>query len=450
MADKETPISDAVKKYAGLLRSSKNIIFHGAPGTGKTYLARQIAAFLISNGKHCDYDALSPEKQKQVGFVQFHPGYDYVDFVGGLRPCMGKDGTSMAFVPRDGVFTQFVNQAQEHPFALDGSMELPEMKRLMVQYLKAAQQDGRVLETKQKRPFTICQVDETAGTFVVEPRSNQDEKTLQPVAPLQFSELLTLLFEYFNLPEDDDKKQKEFTTVNYIASLLHQTTAKGSGYQKHSYYLPLLQPLKTYINDEQKASRATMRESPFVFIIDEINRGEISKIFGELFFAIDPGYRGKAGGVITQYSTLLQPDRETDTPPKKFYLPENLYIIGTMNDIDRSVDTFDFAMRRRFRFLELKADEHTEMLDQLEPAQAQTARACMRALNTAISQVEDLNDHYQIGAAYFLKLKELSYDYDALWSDYLAPLLQEYVQGLNNEAEILGELKRQYDSARTA
>ncbi|MEI3321583.1 MAG: AAA family ATPase [Eubacterium sp.] len=72
----------------------------------------------------------------------------------------------------------------------------------------------------------------------------------------------------------------------------------------------------------------------YIFIIDEINRGEISKILGELFFAIDPGYRGKSGEVSTQYANMHS------NPIEKFYIPENVYIIGTMNDIDRSVDRF--------------------------------------------------------------------------------------------------------------
>ena len=93
-----------------------------------------------------------------------------------------------------------------------------------------------------------------------------------------------------------------------------------------------------------------------MFVIDEINRGEISKIFGELFFSIDPGYRGEERyGISTQYSNLHNDSRE------KFYIPDNVYIIGTMNDIDRSVDSFDFAMRRRFRFIEVKAEDTLNM-----------------------------------------------------------------------------------------
>lgn len=175
----------------------------------------------------------------------------------------------------------------------------------------------------------------------------------------------------------------------------------------------------------------------YVFIMDEINRGEISKIFGELFFAIDPGYRGRAGEVSTQYANLHA------DPDEKFFIPENVYIIGTMNDIDRSVDSFDFAMRRRFRFVELKADECLDMLDQLEDEvlEAEAIRR-MSALNQEIVKVEDLNENYQIGAAYFLKLKTLTFD--QLWTDYLQPLLQDYIRGMYDEESIMQRLAKAY------
>ena len=238
-------------------------------------------------------------------FVQFHPSYDYSDFVEGLRPKLNADGT-MGFTLQDGIFKKFVARAR----------------------------------------------------------------------------------------------------VNY-------ENAQGS-----------TETLKKYI-----------------FIIDEINRGEISKIFGELFFSIDPGYRGRAGEISTQYSNLH------DDPDKKFYIPENVYIIGTMNDIDRSVDSFDFAMRRRFRFVELKADERLEMLASLENEELKNeAIGRMGDLNKAIAGVEDLNENYQIGAAYFLKLKTLSFD--QLWTDYLQPLLQEYVRGMYDEERLMDRFAKAYGYQR--
>ena len=114
-----------------------------------------------------------------------------------------------------------------------------------------------------------------------------------------------------------------------------------------------------------------------------------------------------------------------------------------MNDIDRSVDSFDFAMRRRFRFVELKADERLEMLASLENEELESeAIRRMAALNKEIAAVEDLNENYQIGASYFLKLKTL--DFDQLWTDYLQPLLQEYVQGMYDETGLMNRFSKAY------
>ena len=267
------------------LLKSPNLILRGAPGTGKTRLAKDIAKELTNGNKD------------QIGFVQFHPSYDYTDFVEGLRPVSNGDGT-IEFKLEDGIFKKFCQKARD---------------------------------------------------------------------------------------------------------------AKKTGGQDN-----------------------------FVFIIDEINRGEISKIFGELFFSIDPGYRGEKGCVSTQYANL----HETD---EKFYIPENVYIIGTMNDIDRSVDTFDFAMRRRFRFVEVTAESQVGMLDDVLGDEAKEAKKRLRNLNAAIENIQELNSHYHIGPSYFLKLKDVDFDYELLWSDYLKPLLEDYVRGSYEEVEILETLKKAFD-----
>ena len=267
------------------LLQSKNLILRGAPGTGKTYLAKEIALELTGGN------------EDQIGFVQFHPSYDYTDFVEGLRPVSNGDG-AIEFKLQDGIFNKFCQKARD--------------------------------------------------------------------------------------------------------------------------------------------SKKTGGQDNFVFIIDEINRGEISKIFGELFFSIDPGYRGEKGSISTQYANL----HETD---EKFYIPDNVYIIGTMNDIDRSVDTFDFAMRRRFRFVEVTAESQVAMLDKELGIHAEEAKLRLRNLNGAIENVQELNSHYHIGPSYFLKLKDVDFDYEILWSDYLKPLLEDYVRGSYDEAETLETLKKAFD-----
>ena len=100
-------------------------------------------------------------------------------------------------------------------------------------------------------------------------------------------------------------------------------------------------------------------DKPCIFIIDEINRGELSKIFGELFFSIDPSYRDTAGLVQTQYQNLVA---EGDVFYDGFYIPKNVYIIGTMNDIDRSVESMDLAIRRRFSFKEITAADSAKQI----------------------------------------------------------------------------------------
>ncbi len=114
-----------------------------------------------------------------------------------------------------------------------------------------------------------------------------------------------------------------------------------------------------------------------------------------------------------------------------------------MNDIDRSVDSFDFAMRRRFRFIQLRADERLEMLDLLNDEDLKNeAINRLTKLNQAIVTEEELNENYQIGASYFLKLRYLTSD--QLWTDYLEPLLQEYVHGMYDEKGIMKKFAQAY------
>ena len=225
----------------------------------------------------------------------------------------------------------------------------------------------------------------------------------------------------------------DFEKVSDITSFFGKQFAT----QNYSYDYALFKAIKAKALNVTKTDVAPEELKKYIFIIDEINRGEISKILGELFFSIDPGYRGKSGEVATQYSSMHA------YPNEKFYIPENVFIIGTMNDIDRSVDSFDFAMRRRFRFIEVKAESTQNMLDLLEDVQLRReALARMDRLNEEILKVDDLNENYQIGAAYFLKLKNISFD--DLWNDYLKPLLQDYVHGLYDEQGIMKRFAKAY------
>ena len=410
--------------FSAMLIESKNLIFRGAPGTGKSYLAKEIATDIISNGYFDDYTLLTDEQKKQVEFVQFHPSYDYSDFVEGLRPRVNDDGT-MGFELQDGIFKKFVAHARKNYEDSQKSKETIEkeisVQESMTEFFSNIELGVDTFKTINGNEFSITSVDDQHIYISIPGNASVKKLTLN-------------LDEIRRMLESGEK----FDKIKDITTFFGKTFAT----QAYSYDFAIY---KEIVKRKKKMSKAVAKVEElkkYIFIIDEINRGEISKIFGELFFAIDPGYRGRAGEISTQYANLHS------DPDEKFFIPENVYIIGTMNDIDRSVDSFDFAMRRRFRFVELRADERLEMLAALEDEELEAeAIRRMTALNKEIASVEDLNENYQIGASYFLKLKTLNFD--QLWTDYLKPLLQEYIQGMYDEAGLMSRFAKAYGYKET-
>lgn len=405
--------------YSKILLESKNIIFRGAPGTGKSYLAKEIAADIISDGYTDKYTYLSDEQKKQVEFVQFHPSYDYSDFVEGLRPRMNSDG-SMGFELQDGIFKRFVDRARKNYEDSKKSKELVEQeknaKMAMADFFENINFGEEIFKTIKGNKFTITNVDDRHIDISIPENATIDKLSLN------IEELQKML-----------GSNVTFEKVSDITNFFGKQFAT----QAYSYDFAIYKAIKARKIENRTVVAPSEIQKKYIFIIDEINRGEISKILGELFFSIDPGYRGKAGEVATQYSNMHA------DPNEKFYIPENIYIIGTMNDIDRSVDSFDFAMRRRFRFVEVRAEDTQDMLESLEDEELKMeAITRMDKLNAEITSVPDLNTNYQIGAAYFLKLTVLSFD--ELWTDYLQPLLQDYVRGLNDEEEYMKRFARAY------
>ena len=410
--------------FSSMLIESKNLIFRGAPGTGKSYLAKEIAADIISNGYFDDYALLSDEQKKQVEFVQFHPSYDYSDFVEGLRPKVNYDGT-MGFELQDGIFKKFVSRARKNYEDSQKSKETVEkeltVREAMAEFFAGVELGVDTFKTINGNEFTIVSVDDSHINISIPGNATVNKLSLN------LDEVRRML-----------ESGQRFDKIKDITTFFGKSFAT----QAYSYDFAIYKAIKAKKSTASKVKAKQAELKKYIFIIDEINRGEISKIFGELFFAIDPGYRGRAGEISTQYSNLHS------DPDEKFYIPENVYIIGTMNDIDRSVDSFDFAMRRRFRFVELRADERLEMLALLENEELEAeAIRRMATLNKEIASVEDLNENYQIGASYFLKLKTL--DFDQLWTDYLQPLLQEYIHGMYDEEGIMKRFAKAYGYQRS-
>lgn len=306
---------EEIKKFIDF--GAKQIIMTGAPGTGKTFIAKEIAKEI---GGELEWK--ENEEEKKYRLVQFHPSYDYTDFIEGLRPIEKKDNEGadgkIVFAKKDGIFKKF------------------------------------------------CRKVATEG--------------------------------------DKDKK--------------------------------------------------------YVFIIDEINRADLSKVFGELMYCLEADKRGNRNKVLTPYENLTTYDDEgkkmdNDIFKGGFYIPENVIIIGTMNDIDRSVESMDFALRRRFLWKEIKVSQRLlkEGLKAISDKENWNLKnkdvkisgivTAIEALNEKIKEQEGLGSEYCVSHGQFANLpqnilEKLSDDKDnaeeflkAVWDLRLRSLIYEYVRGEN-------------------
>ncbi len=428
------------KELAKLLKNTHNLILHGAPGTGKTYLAKNEIAPALAE--------LLGASESEVGFVQFHPSYDYTDFVEGIRPRNSGAGATDGFERKDGVFKEFCEKALRNIIDSKKNQKEIEKEKSMDDkidfFLDKSIDNGTAFETVTGNKFYITDSNEK-NIYISIPAN---EKTKELV--LQRRELLSLLNAEKNIENGND---------------IREYFGRKWRTQQDSYSIVLYKKIfenETISKKTQEVEK--IEQKPYVFIIDEINRGELSKIFGELFFAIDPGYRGskECKDLRTQYANLQDSQNLFDEVLGEkeefghFFIPENVYIIGTMNDIDRSVESMDLAMRRRFTFKEITAVDSAEAMlskdnsaiSDLDDSTIEELKNRMENLNNAIISDEiGLSSAYQIGAAYFLKYamyKDEISPFDCLWEYNLEPLLQEYLRGQGDISNKMDKLKAAY------
>ena len=408
-----------------------NQILYGPPGTGKTYNTVLKAMSIIDNTEYKDvseeqYFALKTRFDElrqtgQIEFVTFHQSYSYEEFVEGIKPDLDTESWNepvdkLTYKGSNGIFKMTANRAL--------------FERLNIQI---GQQDA-ILDFKNLKEMFIEEysVGSTfkTGTKNAEFRIDKYTKDSARITPTNGKYTYSITFKY--LEEAYNKKmasQSEIATINGVAS--------GLSCYYFAIYEKLLKIKKSNDNIQVKSNMNEMSDEdklqlvrdyyegkiglnnnktskPHVLIIDEINRGNISKIFGELITLIEEDKR-------ENMSVKLPYSQET------FTVPKNLYIIGTMNTSDRSIASIDIALRRRFIFKEIMPN--VNLVPDVEVFGIEL-RKIFTTLNERISILLD-RDH-QIGHSYFMKLENSS-DYDSdfkrVWYDCVMPLLNEYFYG---------------------
>jgi hypothetical protein len=495
-------------KYIQLLEANKNLILTGAPGTGKTFIAREIAKALMLKNVNCygnmaNVEPLKVQAENRIAdqlskkickMVQFHPSYDYSDFVEGLRPTMKSDN-QLGFKRVNGVFKDFCIKSLDAAIIkrksdTKGSLMSNSLFEIYSEgYYEAVRNildhDGNFVYFMYDYS-TVFSVEEDGIT------SEGSDRTW--AYSIKFEETQWV-----------DEIENSFQLFQYLMKSGSSTTDVISSQALNIYRInsPSQEDIEKAINNHAVSDNAIAWDNkiknydiakvaksymalfawvihyakshyevqylPAVFIIDEINRGEVSKIFGELFFSIDPGYRGEYdekgndNKVQTQYQNLIPKEGDNNFDPHNadvfrhgFYMPNNVYIIGTMNDIDRSVESIDFAMHRRFAFEKVTAEESYQNIiaesSDFSEDEKKEIKKRMAALNDAILEPDlGLGEAYQIGAAYFRKLLDykefgIKQAFSMIWDYHLKGLLSEYLRGNHNSKALLEAFKKAYDN----
>lgn len=518
-----------MEKYIDLLKSNHNLILTGAPGTGKTYLAKQIAKEIVSKKeiakpidllKHAiqtynveerdiNYEELLTAftrrfpmnklgnmtlddycvgwgdankdnfcywietKLKPLGY--YSPGsakayllywdkHEEKYMVSGYLNAMPNQAPEILMnTLASDIYSMVKNNNPNEYVSKFGNSFMLKLLNTYYPNIYAPINSKRHIDNIIALFEIKCDTDDIFERNKVIYKFYEEQCKDTSISPFEF---MKILYNNFNIKDGEVKQQDGGIIINgeyklvqfhpsydytdFVEGLRPVSEDKGNGINNNNVSFER----RNGVFKDLCVTAKTNPNKNYVMIIDEINRGEINKIFGELFFSIDPDYRGEKGRVQTQYQNLVNKDDEFF---EGFFVPENVYIIGTMNDIDRSVESMDFAFRRRFAFKEVTAKETQTMLDSDDAWKDETGvsqkpendvideiKARMDSLNAAIEEIEGLSSAYHIGASYFLKLKNYNGDFQQLWYCHLKGLLFEYLRGTPSVVTDMGKLEAAY------
>lgn len=379
-------LKQEINEITSILKDKKQIILQGAPGTGKTFCSTEIALSLLgetydsTNRKDIMFKYDYMVKEKRIFFTTFHQSMDYENFIEGLKPKINDKDNSLYFEVEDGLFKKVCKYAEQK-----GSLD--KLNDAIEQLKQRASEESIIAETTTGVSFTVSY--RGGVTFRVRSERSKAEESVD------FPTSIENIKKYYINTEERGIYNK-----SYVVGILN--------YLKKEFALP------DYKKETQNKN--------YVLIIDEINRGNISKIFGELITLLEADKRSDAENHIT---ALLPYSQET------FSIPSNLYIIGTMNTTDRSIGYIDYAVRRRFAFYTIEANKEAIVLfyetnnlnEELKNKAIELFEKVVEFIKTNISNDFRFSD-IMIGHSYFMAqdIKHLQLK----WKYEILPLLIEY------------------------
>ena len=392
----------------------KNIMLYGAPGVGKTHNYKKLIS-QIEDGKSeneiiksiSDNENVSNEyddtyenikDDKRIEFVTFHQSYSYEDFIEGFRP----NEDTKSIIRKDGIFKIIADNAREN---LENSRkDISEIKDVIE--FKEVFEDFKDLIQDEIDKHNKFKINETAYVINIEEDAfRYTGDSWGNSQRMKFSDIE--LLHNLNIVE-----RKEIKKIKEISGLAKQHS---------TYFSYLIKEFSKFKQNKKNKNTADLNitkveQKNFYIVIDEINRGNISKIFGELITLIEEDKRDS-------YEVTLPYSKE------KFKIPSNLYIIATMNSTDKSIATIDIALRRRFTFLKMKPN--------LDLVKYLNAKQLMDDLNKYIGK--NIGEDFKLGHSYFMKVQSDD-DLEFVKEYKIKPLLEEYFYADSEKLDIVSEM----------
>ena len=415
-----------ISEFIEILEYKKQIILQGPPGTGKTYTAKDVAEQIltgnVSENKGAQATILNESNQFEL--IQFHPSYTYEDFVRGIV-AESNDG-KIAYRTINKSFGEFAEAALENYNLSRKDNTEANIKKWI---------DDKFEEFKNEIEVEIeeneIKLSENVTIFEVSANSFKYGKNWKISSNLNFQEI---------------KKLIKAVVENKLV-LSNQQIPKDLSVHAHyryTYYNALLALFFDKFEYKEEATKT--EEKKFVLVIDEINRANLPSVLGELIYALE--YRGQS--VNSMY--------KLENGNTKITIPENLYVIGTMNTADRSVGHIDYAIRRRFAFKEVLPKELNDLKDKFKKEEFETvSRLFVKEIKSKSIDLEasehlspefaDRPQDVWLGHSYFIEQQDedgnqrdfkLRLDYEII------PILEEYIKdGILNDTEAVKKILKE-------